>query len=78
MISIEIILAEQEIRLCARAPETLRTGDFKKFLRGFFGLKNDCFFMFDGKPDVPPDMSLKEVGMHDGSGVMIGTYDTRN
>ncbi len=72
MISIELIIPERELRLCVRVRKRLKVGELKSFLRGFSGLDNDCFFIIDGRNNVPDDVTLSEAGIHDGSGVIIG------
>ena len=71
MISIEVIFPLKDKRLCARVDETMSVADFKKNLRKIFGIKNGCIVI----PNVPEgeceDMTLRELGMHNGSGVII-------
>ena len=71
MISLELIFPETEKRLCMRIEETTKVGDFRKYLKEFFGANNNCILMMTSKKDVTDDMSLTEAGMCTGSGVII-------
>ena len=51
--------------------ESTSVGDFKKYLRRFFDIKNDCIFMLTQRELISDDMSLSEAGMYTGSGVII-------
>ncbi len=71
MISLELILPEENKRLCVRVRETLKVGDLKRFLRRSFGINNSSILLLTGKKNVSDDMSLTEAGMFMGSGVII-------
>lgn len=71
MISIELIFPLKDKRLCARVDETMSIAEFKKNMSRIFGIKNDCIVI----PNIPSpecgNMTLKESGLHNGSGVII-------
>ena len=71
MISIELILPTMQKRLCMTVRESTSVGEFKKYLRRFFDIKNDCIFMLTACERITDDMSLSEAGMFTGSGVII-------
>ena len=71
MISIELILPTIQKRLCMTVRESISVGEFKKHLRRFFNIKNDCIFMLTQREIISDDMSLTEAGMFTGSGVII-------
>ena len=71
MISLEIIIPSQSKRLCMRVGESISVGEFKRYLRVFFDIKNDCIFMLTSKEFVTDGMSLTDAGMYTGSGVII-------
>lgn len=71
MISIELIFPLKDKRICARVDETMSIGDLRKNLARILGLENGCIVI----PNIPEgesdDMTLKDAGMHNGSGVII-------
>ena len=71
MISIELIFPIKEKRLCARVDETISVGDFKKNLCRNFGINNDCIHIISCPEKVSDDMKLSQIGMCNGSGVII-------
>lgn len=71
MISLELILPEEDKRLCMRVRETTKVGDLKGFLRRSFGINNDSILLLTNRKNVSDDMSLTEAGMYMGSGVIV-------
>ena len=71
MISIELILIGSNKRLCMTVDETTKIGDFRRYLRRFFGIKNECILILSEQEKITDEMSLSEAGMYTGSGVVI-------
>ncbi len=71
MIAIELILIGSNKRLCMTVSETTKIGEFRRYLRNFFGITNECILILSDRKDVTDDMSLGEAGMYTGLGVVI-------
>ena len=71
MISIELIFPLKDKRLCARVDESISVGDFKKKICSIYGINNSSIYMLSCPENVSDEMSLSEIGMCNGSGVMI-------
>ena len=70
MILLELIFPEQDKRLFLTVPGTVSVGEFVRFLKGFFKIKNSRILFMTGT-DPTDEMSLFEAGFHTGTGVMI-------
>ena len=71
MISIELIFPVKEKRLCARVDESISVGDFKKNLSSEFGINSECIYIVSCPENVSDGMTLSQIGMCNGSGVII-------
>ncbi len=71
MISIELIFPSKSKKLVMRVGESTSVGEFRRYLRKFFNVSNNCIFMLTPKENVTDGMSLTEAGMFMGSGVII-------
>ena len=71
MISMELVIPEQDRRLCVRADESMKIGEFKKKIGEFSGNKNNRILLFTAQDPVTDEMTLTEAGLCNGSGVMI-------
>ncbi len=71
MISIELIIPDEDKRLCVRVGEDMTVKEFKCFLSRYYNVKYDRILMLTSVNHVSDDMSLAEAGMYTGSGVII-------
>lgn len=71
MISLELIFPGQGKRMCAHVCEKITVGEFEKKITDFFGIKNGRVLLLSDRKNVSKDMTLKQAGMHTGSGVIM-------
>ena len=70
MLLLELIFPEQNLRLFSTVEGSVSVEEFRRFIEGFFELKNTCI-LFDGSLIEDDGKSLLEAGAHTGTGVMI-------
>lgn len=71
MISLELIFPETERRLFARVDESMTIGELKKQIMIFGGKNNRGILLVSSHKNITENMTLKEAGLHNGSGVII-------